>query len=136
MNRPKKLSEVKVGDTVFVVNQQLRYGRHSKLSEPSKQHETITRVGRRYGYFKRYGREQKFDLKTGESVHKEYFERANGHGFDVYLSESDYLDQQHSESERQRLQDRLIGMHGRLVDDLSREAIAAIHKILDKDQQR
>lgn len=132
MNRPKKLSEIKAGDTVFVVNQQRR---HSE-KPPETTHATVTRVGRKYGYFDRGYREEKFDLQTGYSVSSDCNARANRYGFDVYLNEGEYIDQQHAASERRRLQERLIDRHGRLVDELSRQAIAAIHEILDKEQQR
>lgn len=124
-----KLSDIKAGDIVFVVNQQPR---HSE-KPPETAHATVTRVGRKYGYFDRGYRQQKFDLETGYSVSSDCNARANGYGFDVYLSEGEYIDKQHEASERRRLQDRLIDRHGRLVDELSREAIAAIHEILDRE---
>ncbi len=79
------LRKLKVGQKVFVVNQPPRYGTNERV----KSFETVTRMGSRYGYFQRYGREVPFCLKTGQSHHpKDCNARANGMGFDVYISEA------------------------------------------------
>jgi len=125
------LRNIQVGDTVFVVNQ-LR--RHSTTQSVGR-YETVLSVGRKYGYFQRGSCEEKFDLDTGHSAHTDCNARANGLGFDVYVSEEHYQKQRHAQAERQRLRERIVTHYGSLSPKLSDTAVAAIHEILDRDQE-
>jgi hypothetical protein len=121
------LSGVEVGTQVFVVQQRPRNSTEERVSW-----EAVSRVGRKYGYIQRFSREERFELSTGLSVHGDCNARANGYGFDVYVSEDEYRRVQHADGERRRLQERLVDRFGRLQADVSDEAVAAIHAILDE----
>lgn len=122
----RTLSDVKAGDMVLVVYQTRR-----RETQRTTRYETVTRVGRKYGYLGNYHEGKKFDLTTGQSVHnKDCNARENAMGFDVYLSESDYVAEQFAEKQKQRLQTRLVMSWGRIVD-LPPEVVNEIHGILD-----
>lgn len=125
------LKNIKVGDTVFVVYQK---SRHSQPKEPTL--EKVVRVGKKYGYIERHGREAPFYLDSGISYHKESNERVNGYGFDVYASEEDYRKEKHEADEFNRLQSRLISDSWRRLVDLPPDAVQKIHAILDALQER
>jgi hypothetical protein len=78
-----KLASLKSGDLVLLVEQSHhgRKGRKYWVEVLS-----ILNIGRKYGYILRHDIEEPFDLNTGESVHKDGNARANGFGFDIYLT--------------------------------------------------
>ena len=122
------LFDLRPDSQVFVVHQRPR---HSDQQERSGLM-SVSRVGRKYGYIEMYRREERFDLTTGCSVHGDCNARANGYGFDVYVSEDEYRRKQRADSERQRLQDRLVDRFGQLKRDISDGAVSAINAILDE----
>jgi len=125
------LRNIQVGDTVFVVNQQRRHS----TTQPIGRYEIVFRVGRKYGFIQRGSCEERFTLDTGHSAHTDCNARANGLGFDVYVSEEHYQKQRHAQTERQRLRERIVTHHGSLSPKLSDKTVAAIHEILDRDQE-
>lgn len=126
MNEQKTLRNLKVGDTVFVVQQERRG------QEPVTSREVIARVGRKYAYFARYCGEVPFCRETGKSHHPgECNARANGLGFDVYQREEDYRREQHETSEHKRLADRITDRWHQLVK-FAPEVVAKIHAVLDE----
>ena len=123
----KTLSDLKAGDEVFVVEQKRR---HQK-GEPTTYTATIDRVVRKYAYIKRTWQELAFDRRTGFSLHgKDCNARANGMGFDVYLTESDYLEREHAKAESERLASRLLTRYGLI--DLDHAVVEKIHAVLDE----
>lgn len=128
----KQLQEVKAGERVFVVEQRDRE-QLRRNDDPVTYSVEISRIGRSYGYFiGRYGFELKFDRITGVSWHgRDDNSRLNGLGFDVYVTEQDYLQEQREFSERERLHARL-GCSGSRVK-LSPEQVSAIHEVLDSE---
>ena len=120
-----KFSQMKVGDTVFVVDQ-LRRGMKHRPSETK----TVIRIGRKYAYLDKYGSEAPFFIEDGKSAHKEYNTRANGYGFDVYISEDEYIQEQLNIESFDRLKERLIKYPGSL-HVLPSNVVCEIHKILD-----
>lgn len=125
------LKNIKVGDTVFVVYQKTRY---SAPKEPTL--EMVVRVGKKYGYIKRYGQEAAFYIDSGVSHHKDSNARANGYGFDVYASEEDYIKERHEADEFRRLQDRLCADRRGPLMSLPADAVQKIHAILDSIKER
>jgi hypothetical protein len=124
----KTLRDLKVGDMVFVIQQ---VGRNQKESDRRRATHTISKVGRDYGYFtSTYNHEYKFSLDTGHSYHKEGNERANGFGFDVYLTESAYEQELFEKEEFKRLVKRLRTTFG-VIKTLPHEVVEGFHKILD-----
>ena len=122
------LLNLKTGDSVFVVQQKSRHVTEERVST-----ETITRVGRKYAYFKKYSEEEgaKFCRETGRSAHTgDHNVRANGGGFDVYLCEADYRRKQSNAIAKRRLEKRIVGSFGGIVD-LSPEIIEQFNRILD-----
>ena len=91
-----KFSGVKAGDSVFVVFQQSRYQKTNKL-DPECGEFTLSRVGKKYAYFKRYSDEVAFHLSSGTSHHGDSNARSNGYGFDVFKSEAEYIEQKFQE---------------------------------------
>lgn len=131
-DKPKTLRDLKVGDTVFVVQQASRGKTLRRCST-----EVITKVGRKYGYFGGGNTwEQAFQLSTGASYHgiEGHCTRMNGYGFDVYLCEADYLKEQHDEAKADRLRVRLVDRLGRLVK-LTPEVVTKIHAVLDEAER-
>ena len=122
----KTLRDLKVGDTVFVVHQLLRTKKEHRTEE-----KTVIKVGRQYAYLAGGYYDMQFSRETGASVHpKDCNARANGYGFDVYLSRCDWEKLVADTEAKQRLQKRLVRCYGTLVD-LSPEVVGRIHAILD-----
>ena len=121
------LKHIKAGDTVFVVYQR------SRLAPPNEsEYKEVVRVGRQYGYIKRYSLELPFHLDSGVSHHKNSNDRSNGYGFDVYVSEEEYRKERHEADELARLKKRLTGStFTTFMMELSPEAVQQIHAILD-----
>ena len=120
--------DLKVGDQIFVVWQR----RRGQKEERSRV-ETVVRVGRKYAYIEQYSREAAFCRNTGRSVHdRDSNARANGYGFDVYLREEDYRKEQFNATEKRRLEKRIVGSYGRLVD-LRPEIVDKFNDILDAE---
>ncbi len=115
-----------VGQEVFVV-----HGHVNFQYEVCK----VVKVGRKFGYLdSRTVRDVKFDLATGMSVHpdSDCNARANGRGFDVFLTKEAYQTSQHAKTEHERLAARLISRLGRL-EPMSPQTVERIHKILDEE---
>lgn len=122
MTKPKTIRELKVGDTIFVVQQRRRCSGDERVST-----EVITKVGRKYAYFDFHRREMRFLRNSGESEHGTKWNlsiRANADGFDVYLCEEDYRRRQFAIAEKERL--RVTSMTGRFARTLKakRSALA------------
>jgi hypothetical protein len=121
------VSPLRVGDHVFVVDQRGRSG-----GEPNARYLPVTRVGRKYGFVQRFGsREEAFYLFDGRSACEKQNERANGWGFDVYVSEQHWKEETTAVAERERLEGRLLTDWGRLTSKLTAAQVDAIHNILD-----
>lgn len=122
----RTLRDIQIGDVVFVAYQQRRCE-----SQQRTEMKPVVKVGRKYGYLREGHCEERFDLETGLSVHHpDSNGRANGFGFDVYLSENDFFAKQFRDKQRARLQERLIKNFGRLAD-LPHDVVNKIHEILD-----
>ena len=78
----KTLREIRVGDTVFVVWQNLNH----TTDPPRTSFETITKIGRMYGYIRSGLAGLRFELATGLSNDGDNNTRCNGNGFDVYTT--------------------------------------------------
>jgi hypothetical protein len=90
MAEKKKFDNLKVGDNVFVAYQNDRY-RNSKGLPIETSYETIVKVGRKFGYIRKYRDDKPFDLYTGRSHHNpDHNVRSNGGGFDVYLNPDEF----------------------------------------------
>lgn len=122
-----KISELKVGDTVFVVQQNRRGDTGERTS-----FETVTKVGRRYAHINVHGVELPFYLSTGISAHKACNARENGCGFDVYVNEEEYRQKQFNAMEKARLEKRIVDRWGKLVDDLPSHVVDKFNDILDE----
>lgn len=121
------LEDLKPGDTVFVVHQQYR------SKEPRRtETRTIAKVGRKYATLESGWRnDELFNRKTGESHHgSDCNARANGHGFDVYRNEQDYIKAKHEAEEWGRLSARLVE-NWHLVS-LPPDVVEKIHAVLDE----
>lgn len=135
---PKSLRDLQPGDEVFVVWGR-RYGPYNKTRE------TISRVGREYGYIQRWRQDYRFSLDTGRSVdQKDSNAQANGRGFEVYLTEEAYQKKEYEVAEVKRLVDRL-GFHRthggafgaqRVFGRLHPDTISALHDQLDWEETR
>jgi hypothetical protein len=125
------LSDMKIGDTVFVVLQKQR---------DSPQHDgflaTVTAVGRKYATCQagdQWKRDYKFDRKTGRSVHNcDHNARSNGLGWDVYRNESEYQTRLHESNRLASLIARLDTGYRSCVKTLPPHAVEQIHSILDE----
>lgn len=121
------LSNLKVGDSIFVVRHLSRFSE----KEPVTSTEIITKVGRKYGYYGTQYHEKAFYLDSGASYHPmDDNARVNGLGFDVYRSEVDYFEQVLQDARFRSLSERLIRCNGRLTT-LDPVIVEAIHDILD-----
>lgn len=115
-----KFRDLKVGDTVFVVYQKRRGDKECKTETLP-----VVKVGRKYGYIDRYCRQESFCLNSGKSVYS-YFR------FDVYHSEAEFRQHEHTRTEFRRLAERIVLPYSsRHIVDLPHDAVVAIHKILD-----
>jgi hypothetical protein len=134
---PKSLRDLRPGDEVFVV-----WGR--RYEPDNKIRETISRVGREYGYIQKWRQDYRFSLDTGRSVdQKNSNARVNGRGFEVYLTEEAYRKKEYAEAEVKRLAGRLGFGHTfgysdaqRVFGRLHPDTISAIHAQLDLDETR
>jgi hypothetical protein len=124
------MKRLKVGDVVFVVYQRTRYDTRN-ATPPRQESQEVVRVGRKFGYVKRYGREEPFELDTGRSSHKESNVRTNGQGFDVYETQQEYERIEHERSEYQRLEVRIRKNSWSIVE-LPPDAVEKIHAVLDE----
>lgn len=122
----KTLRDLKPRDCVFVVHQKRsRYVLQQKMETNA-----ITRIGRLYAYING----DQFCRETGRSHHgQDSNARANGYGFDVYVSEDAYINKQHDAAEHERLTARLVDRFDGLKE-LTPKVVAAIHGLLDEAQ--
>ena len=125
----RRFENLKAGDVVWVVPI------HRRGVEGDGIYCHATKVGRKYGYAERHGREYKFCLATGVSVHGEGEGNAlvNGRGFDVYRSREQFDEIKHQGVERIRLTLRL-GMSRLDVwrMQLGPACVADLHSVLDQ----
>ncbi len=119
---------LKAGDQVYLIEQ-------AKQSNTAR-YVKLVKVGRRYGYILRYGREVPFDLLTGQSVHNDSNARWNGHGFDVWPSKESYDAHIAELEERKRLSVRIASLsrnqYRPKLDHASPELVADLHAALDR----
>ena len=119
------LKDLKVGDSVFVVQQQTRSCKEWRTST-----EVISKVGTKYAYWKSHHREYPFHKDTGISAHKELNTRANGYGFDVYTCEEEWRLKLHTEeSSSDWASDFATGGQAKAACIRS---VKSIHDVLDK----
>jgi len=126
------MSDVKVGDTVFIVKQKKR-----RFSDQEPGFEAvIVKVGRKYATAEsgaQWRQEWVFRRDSGCSYHgKDCNERANGYGFDVYHNEEEYTKHCAETAARQQLCRRLDRSFPSEIQRLPHEAIMQITAILDK----
>jgi hypothetical protein len=120
---------LKAGDQVYLVEQARR---------SSTPHYTeVVKVGRKYGYILGHGREEPFDLLTGQSVHgNDSNTRFNGFGFDVWPSKEAHDAHITELEERKRLSTRIEslshGKYGPRLAHASPELVADLHAVLDR----
>ena len=125
--------DIKVGDDVFVVEQLSRYAeRHNE--SPKTYRGEVVRVGRKYGSVKygKYGTRCKFRLENGHSHHdSDCNARANGLGFNVYRTQSDYERELYAKDLHERLSKRLVDRFSGLVP-LPLSTLEAIEQLLNE----
>ena len=135
MTNINPLAHLQVGDTVFVVHGLPSWAaRQGK--EPRTETKEVIKKGRLYGYIEHYGREAKFSLETGWSVHGDGNARDNGFGFDVYATENEYREKMAGKKLRNDLMKRLcIQSHnaGKL-QNAPIHIVSAMHDLLDKHE--
>ena len=91
---------LQVGDRVFVV---------TTATIPTCGSYNITRIGKKYAYIRRFGKEEPFCKVTGTSIDPHNSNaRVNGRGFDVYASKQDWEAKQLALNKQQQLQKRLV----------------------------
>jgi hypothetical protein len=113
-----------VGDLVYV-----KHMRHTTQDG----YVSISRVGRRYGYFKLGDIEKPFSLQTGESIHLNVSNaRANNFGFDVYPTKEIGESTERLKESRVLLAKRLADLRFYEANSLSAEDVALMHEILDR----
>jgi len=120
---------LKAGDQVYLIEQ-------AKQSNTAR-YVKVVKVGRKYGYILRSGREAPFDLLTGQSVHNnDQNTRRNGYGFDVWPCKESYDEHIAKLEERQRLSIRIASLsHNQYrpkLDHASPELVADLHSVLDR----
>ena len=132
---------IKVGDEVFVVDQESRW---TSSTNRNKGYGTITKIGRKYATMDvlydghtHPQRDCRFHLSNGQSFDKDGTSRSNGYGFDVYWTESCWKKFVRYESELKRLNDRLKSGSYSGYFTLPREAcipsaVQEIHEVLDR----
>lgn len=121
----KKFGHLKVGDTVYVVDQDGRYTKGEKYEAQ------IVKMGNKYGYISENGTENKFCLETGCSYHGfDSNARYNGHGFDVYLSKSEHEEYLAYLENLEKVKNLLVGNFGN-IKNISPEKAAKILEILE-----
>jgi hypothetical protein len=121
---------LKAGDQVYLIEQANR----SRSSTAC--YTEVVKVGKKYGYILRHGRQAPFDLLTGQSVHNDSNARWNSQGFDVWPSKESYDEHIAKLEERQRLSTRIASLsHGQYrprLDHASPELVADLHAALDR----
>ncbi len=121
---------LKAGDQVYLIEQANR----SRSSTAC--YTEVVKIGKKYGYILRHGRQAPFDLITGQSVHNDSNARWNGQGFDVWPSKESYDEHIAKLEERQRLSTRIASLsHGQYrprLDHASPELVADLHAALDR----
>ena len=122
----RTFADLKPGDSVFVVHQ-LRRGKSERKTLAA----TVEKVGRKYIHIQDGWFCEKFCKLTGRSAHSDCRTRSNGYGFDVYLCEADYLQEQHQQNEAVRLKTRLITGSWKELRKFDPNVVDAIHKTLD-----
>jgi hypothetical protein len=120
---------LKAGNQVYVVPQRRQSSKPSFVE--------VIKVGRKYGYINQYGRQEPFDLLTGQSVHNDDSNaRMNGWGFDVWPSEEAYRAHIATIEANIRLAKRLKALYhsqyGSMLDKASPELVADLHTVLDR----
>lgn len=120
------LVDVKVGDLVYVAWQG-RGGRANGYVE-------VTKVGREYAYFSLDLSNYRFHRENGLSAdERDSNARANGWGFDVYLTELDYTNLMHYQSQAKRLKERLVDGWGK-IKNLPPAVVDRMHELLDESE--
>ncbi len=118
---------LKAGDQVYLIEQ-------AKQSNTARYFKVV-KVGKKYGYILRYGREARFDLLTGQSVHNDSNARWNGQDFYVWPSKESYDEHIAKLEERQRLFTRIASLshdqYRPMLDHASPELVADLHAVLD-----
>ena len=121
---------LKAGDQVYLVEQA------SRSRSSTACYVKVVKVGRKYGYILRHGREVPFDLLTGQSVHNDSNARWNGQGFDVWPCKESYDEHIAKLEERQRLSVRIAflsrNQYKPKLDHASPELVADLHAVLDR----
>lgn len=120
---------LKPGDQVYIVPQRRRSGEPHFVE--------VIKVGRKYGCINEGFYDEPFDLLTGRSVHsKDSNTRANGYGFDVWLSKEAYETHIATIEASTRLVTRLEALrHSKYSDILDKahpELVADLHAVLDR----
>jgi hypothetical protein len=120
---------LKAGDQVYLIEQ-------AKQSNTAR-YLKVVKVGKKYGYILRHGREVPFDLLTGQSVHNnDSNARRNGQGFDVWPCKESYDEHIAKLEERQRLSTRIASLsrnqYRPKLDHASPELVADLHAALDR----
>ena len=123
------MDKPKAGQEVYVVEQSQRYGGPGR-----RYHAKIVRVGTKNAYIERHGKEAGFDWGTGKSKHSDNNARANGFGFDAYESQADLARVERENTERKRLDLRLVKLRGWGLIDMPFECVEKIHAVLDEFQ--
>jgi hypothetical protein len=124
------MSDVKVGDTVFIVEQKRRFSEQKPGFTA-----TITKVGRKYAEAESnhgYKATWKFDRSSGCSSHTDCNARANGYGFDVYHNEAERVKFVEMWEAKDALLRRLDHGYAVEIRRLPHEAIMQITAILNQ----
>jgi hypothetical protein len=122
---------LKAGDQVYLVEQA------SRSRSSTACYTEVVKVGKKYGYILRHGRQAPFDLLTGQSVHNnDQNARWNGQGFDVWPSKEAYDERIAKLEERQRLSIRIASLsrnqYRPKLDHASPELVADLHAVLNR----
>jgi hypothetical protein len=120
---------LKAGDQVYLIEQ-------AKQSNTARYFKVV-KVGKKYGYILRHGRQAPFDLLTGQSVHNnDQNARWNGQGFDVWPCKESYDAHIAKLEERMRLSTRIASLsrnqYRPKLDHTSPELVADLHAVLDR----
>lgn len=123
--------DLKVGDKVFVAWQRTRYDRENGNPQRAST-ETVTKVGRKYGYFGEGPWERKFRLDNGQSHHdNDCNARSNGYGFDVFLRGEDFVKQEAAKTERKLLKSRIFDRWGG-IKPIPLDTVVKMNRLLDE----
>ncbi len=126
------LRDVKVGDTVWIVPQKRRHS-----SQDPGFSATVSNVARKYAFAYRiddkWMKPYWFHRESGASKEeKDSNARANGFGFDVYHSESEYLKELQAANEKEAFVRRLDRGFSCEIRKLPPEAVREITAIFDR----